>query len=746
MEMEIDMVKPLFGKQVYYWLCSYIIIMLVSVICSIFFFGVSISVIDTQLDNINTNAVTHTQEIFDEYFSDLDRVAGKTLNSAAVMNLLYSSQPTVDNKNEWSKAIIRDLAMNGENGIIKNSFIIYRNKDMCFDMYGMYPQKLLYEVFFNDCYGSEEEWKQNIFDISDGEYKIREADGKKRIFMIRYYVGFGLKVPVIFAAELNCDVINERLAGGSVGDNESFCVADKNGNILFGNADENTVKKIISSDESIVNTGENVIYKKESVFQSDWNYIYSVSNEHYLRDIRRVRLIYIGIYLAFMIVCGILAYWFSKRNYIPLQMLVGQLGKRLAKKDYENEFEYIGRFTMTILEEKRAANVIMDKQHKKINEGHLANLLVGEYNDKIKFKYEYFTVVIFDIRDFGVLSRSENENENELPEFVIENIAAELFLDYAEISLCEVGGYYTGVFNYQKDKCNSEIIADKLSYMSKYLEKNMEMKVVCAISRQDFNKNGLYHLYEQAYDTLLNVPKLIEREMVFLYDGANERLDVYDYDIKTESAFLKAMISGDEDAAVKIVNSIFFGNKYNNHLSLRVSGILFNTVISTALRAVVEKNAAKEVDTTALCALPTRLSRNSDMKQIVEELCDFVRKICRISDSPKEEYVDERIESIKKYISEQYADCDLSVNKIAENFGITPNYLSSYFKSCVGERMTDYIMKIRVERSKKLLSDTDESVKNIAKSVGIMDVNTFIRVFKRVEGITPGQYRTDFAE
>ena len=55
--------------------------------------------------------------------------------------------------------------------------------------------------------------------------------------------------------------------------------------------------------------------------------------------------------------------------------------------------------------------------------------------------------------------------------------------------------------------------------------------------------------------------------------------------------------------------------------------------------------------------------------------------------------------------------------------------------------MLDRINKVRIEKSKQLLKGKEQSVGDAAYGVGFNDINAFIRVFKKVEGITPGKYK-----
>jgi AraC-type DNA-binding domain-containing proteins len=55
--------------------------------------------------------------------------------------------------------------------------------------------------------------------------------------------------------------------------------------------------------------------------------------------------------------------------------------------------------------------------------------------------------------------------------------------------------------------------------------------------------------------------------------------------------------------------------------------------------------------------------------------------------------------------------------------------------------MIDYLNRIRTEKAKELLNDEGVNIYEVSKNVGFNDVSTFIRTFKKYEGITPGKYK-----
>ncbi|WP_214626703.1 helix-turn-helix domain-containing protein [Paenibacillus agaridevorans] len=84
---------------------------------------------------------------------------------------------------------------------------------------------------------------------------------------------------------------------------------------------------------------------------------------------------------------------------------------------------------------------------------------------------------------------------------------------------------------------------------------------------------------------------------------------------------------------------------------------------------------------------------------------------------------------------------DINLDLVADKLNITPGYLSSYFKEKTGTNFSDYLNDLRIGRAKELLLNLELRIQDVASEVGYHNVNSFIRMFKRYSGITPGEYR-----
>ena len=96
--------------------------------------------------------------------------------------------------------------------------------------------------------------------------------------------------------------------------------------------------------------------------------------------------------------------------------------------------------------------------------------------------------------------------------------------------------------------------------------------------------------------------------------------------------------------------------------------------------------------------------------------------------------------TVKEYLDGHYTD-KISLDDLEEHFFINKFYLSKIFKETYGTTVNNYLISKRITRAKQLLRFTDLTVDEIGAAVGMADANYFSRMFRKVEGISPREYR-----
>ena len=93
------------------------------------------------------------------------------------------------------------------------------------------------------------------------------------------------------------------------------------------------------------------------------------------------------------------------------------------------------------------------------------------------------------------------------------------------------------------------------------------------------------------------------------------------------------------------------------------------------------------------------------------------------------------------FITQNYKRNDFSLNMLSEEMDMSISKINTLLKEKLGCSFVQYVSLLRVNEVKRLLRETDDPIQSIVEGVGYIDMSSFIRKFKKMEGLSPGQYR-----
>ena len=128
----------------------------------------------------------------------------------------------------------------------------------------------------------------------------------------------------------------------------------------------------------------------------------------------------------------------------------------------------------------------------------------------------------------------------------------------------------------------------------------------------------------------------------------------------------------------------------------------------------------------------------------VDELKETVAIVAKLLDKGEEniEIKPSLMEEAVKYIEKHYTE-DVSLNQLAKKYHFEVSHFSRLFKKYTGETYSEYIIKLRIELSKRYLTESELSIEEIAEKVGYNSSKHFRGQFKKCTGKTPGAYRKE---
>ncbi|SDE40236.1 Helix-turn-helix domain-containing protein [Paenibacillus sp. UNCCL117] len=107
----------------------------------------------------------------------------------------------------------------------------------------------------------------------------------------------------------------------------------------------------------------------------------------------------------------------------------------------------------------------------------------------------------------------------------------------------------------------------------------------------------------------------------------------------------------------------------------------------------------------------------------------------------KQKNGDPIIDFVTEYVQAHYQK-DITLDIVAEKLHITGGYLSTYFKEKTGEYFVDYINNVRIDKAKRmLLEQPGKKIQDIAQESGYQNINSFNRMFKKMSGMSPRDFR-----
>lgn len=172
----------------------------------------------------------------------------------------------------------------------------------------------------------------------------------------------------------------------------------------------------------------------------------------------------------------------------------------------------------------------------------------------------------------------------------------------------------------------------------------------------------------------------------------------------------------------------------------------YKLIIENLLFKLVEIGS-DDIELGAKTTPEDKLSADSYKKTLLKlqlsELLIMIREylgVLQQKEYESHQIVNNKVDKIIKYISAHYTE-DLTLTSIAEQFYISPFYLSKIFKKSTNLSIVEYINSLRIRHAKELLESSSTKIADIAELVGFSSSSHFSRTFKLVTGLSPQQYK-----
>lgn len=422
---------------------------------------------------------------------------------------------------------------------------------------------------------------------------------------------------------------------------------------------------------------------------------------------------------------------------IPIKQLAKKMGyiKNKDEKELEyieNKIEEIQNINLSL--QSKILNLRNYQKQKRIKEyltGITEHLDLTVLNDVSEiFKVDSYRVVIMEIFDIDSI-------ENIFDKF---NLSKELVLKYfSEEVKCEVVGIdYKSIAFILEERLTREELEEVLKCLVSHIDRNFNLKFSLVVTNVYNDVLQMPKAYRTA-KKMLDYKYIYKQNSVIFQDRLKENsFDKYYYPIEVESKLILRTLSSNEISVKRIIDEMFnqksgqvIDKKY-----VKEFGVLLYNTLNRILLQLNEVNENIDIKAYKINEI-LEINNAVDLKNLFQEK---ILDICKLTKMEEENDIESVKIKIERYLEENYM-IDISLENLADHLGHSFKYTSVLFKKVMGDNFKNYLSIYRIEKSKEIMQENSGlRIKDLAELVGYNSSNTFIRTFRKYEGVSPGKY------
>lgn len=530
--------------------------------------------------------------------------------------------------------------------------------------------------------------------------------------------------------------------------------------------DSDIIQRLLSFKSDQLSENNSALLSKPDAFVTlehsalnGWNYALLIPAKVPAEKVRLLKQAIIALSIFLSLFALLTAYFSFQRFQRGVRRIFELLtkhdeGTRDAEPDlpgipYHAEVQSIEHRVSYLLKEVDSGRARWKKQLPLLRSHYLLSAIVGSYSsvealsalDRQKtfeaFDFPVFSVLVIEMNEPAEDSRFGPGDEG-LFINAVSNIASELLNRYRTETIVSKTSAIL-ILNMQDDTQPSEIL-QAAELIRQAIKKYLKQTVSIGVGPKVQSFQELSASYREAIQAMHLYGTKAGDEVVRLdYDRSKDYKSIH-YPAHIEQELTERFRVGDQHGVAASLQQfeLHFTAKPISFSLLRT---FYLQLLVTSIRIV--QGYDQELETIFPNHNPyaefLQLERSAELNEWLQK--QFFDPAIRFMESVRKRKTKETVAHVLDYIHRNYAS-DPAFKTAAEQLEISQSYLSQLFKEEIGETYTDYLTKYRVAQIKKLLLRTELTIADIAKEVGYGNAQQLIRAFKKLEQMTPGEFRT----
>lgn len=489
-----------------------------------------------------------------------------------------------------------------------------------------------------------------------------------------------------------------------------------------------------------------------------WKYIYTIPTGEIYKTIS-LSILYVSLLsLACMALGVVFSYLLAVRLYNPIHKLVNAVKDNAAVKTgkIENDIDYIGQNIKLLIDKNKDFENLFNENFPLLKNSLLSDLLKNKYVidgqlwEKLRFyqcnlldNAKYF-VCFVGIDDFDAFSQDYSERQIGMLQiyqtgliYEVCNEQSQSAIEVVKLSSYELGLVVSILPDGQND-VRSQL--DRLvGEIQKRIVENTKYTVTIGIGSECDNIGGLMLSFKEAGSAYGYKVIKGTNGIIHINDIPKVQEWYYVHPVDIEKKIFKFMKAGDREEVFKALDSYFEYARKNisDYTVIRYTHFhLLDATLKCCLDMAININDVFPEKTNLfneILAQKSLAAMNVWLKNLFQTILDY---ICTKKNNKTEDIIKRALD----FINENYNSADMSLESVSESMDFSVSYLAKLFKDSTGRSIKEYITERRIVEAKLLLETSTLKVKEIGEQVGYPNTQSFINIFKKYEGLTPGEY------
>ena len=480
-------------------------------------------------------------------------------------------------------------------------------------------------------------------------------------------------------------------------------------------------------------------------------YEYHITKGEYAANIKRINSITILCLMICLLLCGLILFYFLRQNYNPILRIISKLNEGGAINGFRNEFEYIETSLDYTLNEAAKLKLQLDSNSNAMWDLIVSKLITGSLSqhetEAIMEQYDvlradaYCVIMTRPINYRSLFFANEKENDDylSLVQYIIKNIIADYKMEGQHVDSITLGGDVISLFCANETKVKSVI--SQLSELPETIHSLFNAQVCIGVGDIVCDIGEINKSYSKSNE-MLQISIVFNKNFTVYSDIHQlkiESMQEVDQFLDITRKFRNMIIAMEFTGAANLLDDMFsvYFNPSQSMDSIRGRMRSINDTFLSSLQQWLPQNPEAIL---SIEDIESKLKNSTTVQQLKDSIADVLTQLeNRYGDFAQQQLLS-LMDSVMKYIDENYQRYDINVSSIAEHFNLSNSYFSKIFKKVIGKGVLDYLHEIRIRQAKLFLRDGKYTIGQIAEMVGYNDANAFIRTFKKYEGITPGKF------